>query len=189
MRVPKQQTLLTILMIALLGCGLSLLLLTGIALPPIEASQAATQRWEAYGLNSYRISVRVEYRGETCFQQFTVRFGRVSEIARNSCNEAWLDILAVPELFELAQQIEDIPQNRCYPSSRWCVCQRSFSSRMIEFDEQLGYPRLILSRSDLHPNWLNFDFWERFSQTHSMPSCGPAPRRLTIEVIALTPLT
>jgi hypothetical protein len=165
--------------------ALSLLLLTGVAAAPRVDRGAAQARWDALGLTSYRASVRIEYRGDICFQQLEVRFGSAHPI-RNTCDVAWLDLMSVPELFDLARQIETIPAARCYPSSRWCICQRVFSTRTVEYDSDLGYPTLVMSRSSMRPNWTGLDFWERLLESHAMPQCGPTPRRLTVEVLALT---
>jgi hypothetical protein len=167
--------------------ALCLMLLTGMSAAPQVDRGVAQARWEAAGVGSYRASVRIEYRGDICFQQIEVRFGSAHAI-RNTCDVAWLDLMSVPELFDLARQIESIPPARCYPSSRWCICQRVFDARMVEYDRDLGYPTLVLSRSSMRPNWTGLDFWDRMLETRAMPQCGPTPRRLTIEVLALTPV-
>jgi hypothetical protein len=169
------------------GIGLCVSILTALAGSAGSHQGSALQRWSSGGLERYRLAVRIEYRGDTCFQQVEVHDGAARAV-RNTCDLAWLDLMSVPELFDLAHQIEDIPTARCYPSSRWCICQRVFSARQIEYDRSLGYPTVVLSRSDLQPNWTGLDFWERLVSTTSLPSCGPAPRRLTVEVLALDPM-
>jgi hypothetical protein len=164
-----------------------LFLLTGVAAAPSDMRVAAFERWTALGISSYRATVRIEYRGDICFQQIEVRFGNAHAL-RNTCDVAWLSLMSVPELFELSEQIESIPPARCYPSARWCVCQRVFNARAIEFDQDFGYPSLIMSRSQLRPNWTGLDFWQRLMQSSNLPSCGPAPRRLTIQVLSLNEL-
>jgi hypothetical protein len=183
------RTIYGMLVATLIASVIGLALLAAISPSANAVTLDAQQRWSIHGLTNYRLAVRVEYRGESCFQQFDVRFGRVADVLHNSCDVSWLNILTVPELFELAHEIETIPTSRCYPSSRWCVCQRIFSDRLIQYDDEFGYPAVVLSRSDLYPHWTGLDFWERLSQTHALPSCGPAQRRLTVQVVALTPLS
>jgi hypothetical protein len=189
MRSVAQRMMFGMLVATLLGSVVSLVLLTGMSSSANAVTLDAQQRWSVHGLANYRLAVRVEYRGESCFQQFDVRFGQVADVLHNSCDVSWLNLLTVPELFELAHEIETIPISRCYPSSRWCVCQRVFSDRLIQYDDEFGYPAVVLSRSDLRPHWTGLDFWERLTQTHALPSCGPALRRLTVQVVALTPLS
>jgi hypothetical protein len=167
--------------------ALSLTLLTALAGPPGPAA-AARERWQAAGLQSYRIAVRVEYRSEVCLQQLEVRAGEAVRVLHNTCEQAWLGPLTVPQLFDLAEQVESIPPVRCYPSQRWCICQRTFSARQIDYDPTLGYPTLVMSRSQVGPGWTGVDFWERLLATHQLPNCGPSPRRLTFDVLSVTPL-
>ncbi|MDZ4719220.1 MAG: hypothetical protein SH847_12270 [Roseiflexaceae bacterium] len=170
----------------ILGMVMCLALLTAMATPP-QIHSDVRARWSAAGYGSYRLSLRVEYRGTNCYQQLEVRAGQTPRALRNTCEVAWLDVLSVPELFDLANQIEEIPSVRCMPSMAHCICQRVFSARQIDYDEMLGYPVLVLSRSYVRPNWTSVDFWENLITTGSPPNCGgPSPRRLTIQVLALT---
>lgn len=187
MRAMIRSSVLILTMLSVAGLIFMLVMLTAVSAPLEQNHAAAQQRWAAVGLSSYHMTVRVEYRGDICFQQLEVRFGTPHAI-RNTCNLGWLSLMSVPELFDLSDQIERIPPTRCYPSERWCICQRAFSMRSIEYDPEVGYPTLILSRSELRPNWGGLDFWARLVQSTHLPSCGPAPRRLTVQVLALTPL-
>lgn len=177
------------LIFGLVGTGLSYAMLTQLTWSQAgQGRSTALQRWSERTFANYRISLRMEYRGEYCFQQLEVQEGQLPQALRNTCDPAWLDLLTVPQLFDLSRQIEDIPTSRCYPSTRWCICQRVFSNRQIYYDDALGYPALLLTRSDLEPNWTSADFWQRLTQTNTLPNCGPAPRRLTVQVLALTPI-
>lgn len=172
------------------GMVLCLSLLTAMATVPLDTRERARQRWASAGYGSYRISLRVEYRGTTCFQQLEVRTGQTPRSIRNTCEVVWLNVLSVPELFDLARQIESVPATRCMPSNLACICQRVFSARQIDYDEQLGYPTLVLSRSYVRPNWAGVGFWENLITNGGSPTCGgPAPRRLTIQVLGLSQIS
>jgi hypothetical protein len=175
-----------LLVLGLVGMLICWELLTAMARPPSTHQAPGRARWAAQGLGSYRVTLRIEYRGEACMQQLEVRSGQSPLPLRNTCKLAWLNLLSVPELFDLAEQIEEIPPTRCYPSSRDCVCERFFSARQIEYDARMGYPALVLSRSELRPHWTGIDFWNHVLETATMPTCGASVRRLTVEVLALT---
>jgi hypothetical protein len=185
MREITRRSMVILTVVCAAGLLLMLVMLTGVSAPPEYDRAVAQRRWTALGINNYRMTVRIEYRGDTCFQQIEVRF-QAPHALRNTCDLGWLGLMSVPELFDLAQQIEQIPPTRCYPSERWCICQRAFTVREVEYDADYGYPTLVLSRSALRPNWTGLDFWERLLQSTNLPSCGPAPRRLTVQVLALT---
>ena len=187
MRETFRSSMLVLTALSVAGLMLMLMMLTALAAPQAPDRVTAQERWERLAIHSYRMLVRIEYRGDICFQQIEVRFGAPHAI-RNTCDAGWLSLMSVPELFELSEQIERIPPTRCYPSARWCICQRTFSARSIEYDADDGYPTLIRSRSELRPNWTGLDFWARLVQSPHLPSCGPAPRRLTVQVLSLTPL-
>jgi hypothetical protein len=184
-----QRRIFQMTVVGALGMLVCMALLIAMATAPQGFRIGARERWSAVGYDSYRVALRVEYRGTNCYQQLEVHAGQVPRALRNTCEAAWLDMLSVPELFDFANQIETIPAARCMPSTANCMCQRVFSARQIDYDPVLGYPVLVLSRSYVRPNWTSVDFWENLITTGSPPNCGgPAPRRLTIQVLALTPM-
>ncbi|HWQ14336.1 MAG TPA: hypothetical protein VNL77_16170 [Roseiflexaceae bacterium] len=157
--------------------------------PPERAARAeALGRWGARPFTSYRIALRVEALGKVCYQQIEVRGEWVRQTIRNTCDTIWLDTLTVEGLFELSEQIEEIPASRCAPPAQPCLCHRVFTRRGVYYDERLGYPATVLARSELQYNWTSPDFWRRLVEEGALPSCTPARRRLTVQVLALTPL-
>lgn len=147
----------------------------------------ALRLWDAQSLPHYRIGIRAEASEQTCFQQLEVRRGQVLRVLQDTCESDWLSELSVPRLFDITRQLERIPMSRC-PNGSTCECHRVFQYRTITYDPQLGYPSLMNSRSEVQLNLLHPDFWNYVSSTGSLPNCAPAPRRLKIEVLWLTPM-
>jgi hypothetical protein len=156
--------------------------------PERAAREQALERWDARPFTSYRIALRVEALGKVCYQQIEVRGAWVRRMIHNTCDTIWLDTLTVEGLFDLSEQIEEIPASRCGPPSQPCVCHRVFTRRGVYYDESLGYPTTVLARSELQYNWTSPDFWLHAAEEQGLPSCAPARRRLTVQVLALTPL-
>ncbi|MEN9936107.1 MAG: hypothetical protein RLZZ387_2686 [Chloroflexota bacterium] len=156
--------------------------------PPNPTRDAALAQWEQRGFTSYRISLRVEALGKICYQDLEVRGKWVRQSIRNTCDSLWLDTLTVDQLFELSDQIEQLPSSRCTPGSQPCPCHRIFTQRGVFYDERLGFPTMLLARSEMQYNWASLDFWRSLAQERDLPSCGSGRRRLTVQVLALTPI-
>jgi hypothetical protein len=166
-------------------------MLTALIALPVHANDEyaqAVQRWRAGGIRNYRIAVLMEYRGQRCYQELEVHDGGEPSMVHDTCPLSWLGNFTVPRLFDLAGQLADIPVSRCYPSAHNCICQRTFSTRQIGFDERYGYPIMLATRSDLHYSWDHIEFWAQLLRTYDLPSCTPSPRTLLIEIVSLTPL-
>ena len=185
-RLVVRLTLLLTVPAALLACGM----LTAVAWapPPAVARAQALARWEARTFTSYRIALRVEALGNVCYQLLEVRGGWVRDSLRNTCDSMWLDSLTVEELFDLGAQIEDLPGSRCGPAAQHCLCHRVFTRRGVYYDERLGFPETVLARSEMQWNVMSPDFWRILAEQRALPSCGQAERRLTVQVLALTPV-
>lgn len=165
-------------------------MLTAVAWVPPEraAREAARARWEARGFTSYRVALRVEALGKICYQQLEVNGEWVRRTLRNTCDSLWLDVMTIDQLFELSEEIQELPFSRCAPASRSCPCHRVFTERGVYYDEDLGYPTTLLARSEMQYNWTSADFWRSWLRDAELPACAPSRRRLTVQVLALTPL-
>lgn len=165
-------------------------LMTAVAGVPPEQSarEDALARWGSRPFTSYRIALRVEALGKICYQQIEVRGEWAQQTIRNTCDSIWLDVLSVEELFELSGQIEDLPASRCPSPTVPCLCHRVFTRREVFYDEALGYPAAVIARSEMQYNWQSLDFWRSVMKRRELPSCASAQRRLTVQVLALTPL-
>jgi hypothetical protein len=168
------------------ACGVS----TAVAwTPPLYPERsAALGRWEQRPFTSYRIALRVEALGRVCYQQLDVRGEWVREVIRNTCDSLWVDVLTVEELFAMSEEVAEIPPSRCGPSGQPCPCHRVFTERGVYYDDVLGFPSMVLARSEVQYNVTNPDFWHQLVESRELPSCNSARRRLTIQVLALTPL-
>lgn len=185
-RTGAQIPLALTLLIAIMACGL----LTAAArvAPTDAAHQQAGARWERHAPASYRIALRVEALERVCYQQLEVRAGWVRQTLLNTCDEFWMDVLTVDALFDLGREIEELPGSRCARGGQGCVCHRVFLQRGVYYDAQLGFPETILARSEMRWNWTSPDFWRAVAEERELPSCAPALRRLTVQVLALNPI-
>lgn len=154
--------------------------------PPIMEARA---RWAAHGFEAYHLVVRIEALGQVCFQRLEIRGEWVRRTLENSCGALLIDELTINELFDLSDEIGNIPASRCVPSERQCPCQRVFTLRHIEYDAELGFPLTVLARSEVRPNLTAPDFWQALSDEGELPSCPAAPRRFTVQVLSLTQVT
>ena len=169
-----------------------LCMLLAVLVPQVQASsdlEQAALRWRQQGLASYRIAVMMDYRGELCYQELEVRGTQEPALVRGTCPLSWLGYLTVPRLFDLTDELSRMPDARCYPSSRNCICRRSFSVRQFGFDERLGYPVELHTYSELHPSWDRPELWLELLHTLDLRQCNPSPRRLMIQIVSLTPLS
>lgn len=183
---PLRRLLLVGIFVLVVSC-----LLLGVAVwRPVEgpALVEAQARWDALASSDYRIMLRVEYQGERCMQNIEVRGGLARRIFQDTCDVPWLTGLTVPRLFDLSRRIEEIPASRCHPSSLVCACRRVFTTRRTSYDQELGYPNRIITRSELRPNWGHSDYWKQVLERRVLPNCSGLHRRLTIEVLSLTAL-
>jgi hypothetical protein len=177
------------LLLTLLAAVSSWAMLTALGwAPPFTAREQALARWEERSFASYRIALRVEALGKVCYQQLEVRGEWVREVTRNTCDSLWLDALTVDRLFELSAEIEELPISRCQPASQPCPCHRVFTRRELYYDERLGFPQALISRSEMQYNWPSPDFWRSLVERRELPACQSTPRRLTVQVLALTPI-
>ncbi|MCS6938632.1 MAG: hypothetical protein RMJ55_11650 [Roseiflexaceae bacterium] len=189
MRYSARLTRIGALLCSVLACVLSLQLMGLAAVDPPRGSRwtEARARWDARSLNSYYIVVRIEALGNVCVQRLEVRGAWVRRVIENTCNAFWVDPLTVDELFALASDIENIPASRCTPSPHDCPCHRVFTLRRIEYDAEYGFPATILARSEVRFHPTARDFWEHLWQERQLPTCQPARRRFTVQVLSLTP--
>ena len=153
---------------------------------PEGARLEAADRWAASGLQSYEIAVQVEIRGELCVQRIVVDHGAEHKLT-DTCASSWLNALTVPQLFDLVGQIEAISDVRCQPTVRDCPCQRVFSSREVHYNPTLGYPELLLTRSDIRPNVFSPDYLINTLEHQELPNCAAAPRILSVRTLWLAP--
>jgi hypothetical protein len=58
----------------------------------------------------------------------------------------------------------------------------------VFYDAELGYPATVMARSEVQYNWTDPDFWRSLLDEGELPTCNPSRRRLTIQVLGLTPL-
>jgi hypothetical protein len=173
-----------VLALALLGC-----MLLGLAARPAEAlgpREAAFARWRATGPARYEVAVEATALGRTCYQQVEVAYGRVQPDALDTCASPWLQDLTIPQIFALIDEVNDIPASRCSPGGN-CACHRIFITRRTVYNDALGYPELLYSRSEVVPNWRHIDFWNYLLEHGALPTCAPAPRILQIRVLWLAP--
>jgi len=159
------------------------------ASPADDARSAALGRWEARAFTSYMVTLRVEALGRVCVQQVEVNNGWVRRSVRDTCDSLWLEAMSIEDLFVLAEEIEALPSSRCGPPGQPCPCHRVFTRREIAYDEELGFPTMVLARSELRYNLGSADFWQAMWERRELPSCTPARRRLTVQVLALTPIS
>jgi hypothetical protein len=185
-RLMVRLTLLLTVAAAVLACGL----LTAVASTgsPHFARERALGQWERRGFSSYRVSLRIEALGQVCYQLLEVRGAWVRESITNTCDTMWLEALTVDQLFDLGAEIEELPISRCGMGSQPCPCHRVFTERDVYYDERLGFPSMIVARSEMQWNWTSADFWQALADRRELPSCGRAQRRLTVQVLALMPL-
>ena len=186
-RVMIRMTLVLTLGAALAACTL----LTAVTwVPPQRAAHdQGLASWQARPFNSYRIALRIEALGKVCYQQIEVRGEWVRQTVANSCSSIWIDVLTVEQLFDLSEQISDLPMSRCGPPSRPCACHRVFTQRSVYYDETFGYPAAVMARSEVQFNWSSADFWRSIIEHGELPNCASQRRRLTVQVLALTPQT
>ncbi len=179
-----------LLLVGIFGLLVSCLLLGVAVWQPAEQPSLveAQARWEAQAASDYRIALLVEYQGEHCMQNIEVRGGQAQRIIQDTCDVPWLTGLTVPRLFDLSERIEEIPASRCHPSSLACACHRVFTTRRLSYDQELGYPDRIMTRSEIRPNWGHSDYWKQVLETRVLPSCSGQHRKLTIEILSLTAL-
>jgi hypothetical protein len=185
-RVILRLTLLLTVMTALAACAM--LTAAASVSPARAARESALAAWEARGFTSYRVALRVEALGKICYQQLEVRGEWVRQTLRNTCDSIWLDVMTIDQLFELSGEIEELPPSRCAPSGKDCPCHRVFTERQVAYDEALGYPTTVLARSEMRYNWGNPELWQSILQESELPRCPPSRRRLTVQVLALTPI-
>jgi hypothetical protein len=185
-RLIMHLTLLLTVATAFVACGM----LTAVAstATPQLAHERAMDRWQQRGFTSYRVALRIEALGRVCYQLLEVRGEWVRESITNTCDTMWLEALTVDRLFDLGAQIEELPISRCGPSSQPCPCHRIFTERNVYYDERLGFPSMILARSEMQWNWTSADFWQALAESRELPSCTRSQRRLTVQVLALTPV-
>lgn len=178
-------TLLLTVAAAFLACGM----LTAVAstATPEFAHERAMARWEGRTFTAYRVALRIEALGRVCYQLLEVRGEWVRETITNTCDTMWLEALSVERLFDLGAEIESLPVSRCGLGSQPCPCHRAFTERSVYYDEALGFPAMILARSEMQWNWASPDFWRTLAEQRELPSCARAQRRLTVQVLALTP--
>lgn len=164
-------------------------LFTFLALAPngVAARTSAEMRWATQGLDDYSVALEVEIRGERCFQQLDVRNGVTEQVVLDTCASPWLNRLAVPQLFRIVDELQEIPASRCHPNNQDCACHRVFLTRRIDYDPVYGYPKTILTRSEVQMHWTHTDFWEYLLDRRELPSCAPAPRLLMVRVLWLAP--
>jgi hypothetical protein len=153
-------------------------------MPPEAQRLGAQRRWAARPFANYRVSVRVEYWGNVCFQDIETESDRIHRIVRNDCRLSWLSVMTVARLFEISEGLEH--PTPCYVASQTCSCYRVRIGE-IAFDSQLGYPRAIAYRREIYPNLVYADYWKRLWQTRRLPDCGPISPVVKITVTSLTP--
>ncbi|WP_157042525.1 hypothetical protein [Roseiflexus castenholzii] len=190
MRSFARLTRIGMVLCVVMACVLSLQLMGLAAVDQPRGSQwaEARARWNAQAPGSYHIAVRIEALGNVCVQRLEVRGAWVRRVIENTCDAFWVDPLTVDELFALASDIESIPASRCSPSPHDCPCHRVFTLRRIEYDAAYGFPVTILARSEVQFHPAARDFWEYLWQNQQLPTCQPARRRFTVQVLSLTPL-
>lgn len=185
LKLPTNRVLLAILALLLLGFSL-----LGLAAQPATAlgeRRAAELRWHARSFRSYEMAVEIEMRGETCYQQIEVVNGALDSTILDTCESSWLRSLTVEQLYNVTDQVQRIPYSRCEPSNANCYCQRVFTMRRMVYNPDLGYPELLLTHSEVRPNWQHLDFWNRLLERRELPSCAPAPRLLMFRVLWIVP--
>ncbi|MGQ9549066.1 MAG: hypothetical protein ACUVSY_10820 [Roseiflexus sp.] len=190
MRNTARLTRMGALLCGALACLLSLQLMGLASIDPSQGAHRleARARWNAKAIDSYYIAVRIEALGQVCAQRLEVRGGWVSRVLENTCDTLWVDPLTVDRLFALSSDIENIPGSRCVPSPHNCPCHRVFTLRRVEYDAKYGFPSAIIARSEVQFYLTRRDFWEHLWTESSLPTCQPARRRFTVQVLALTPL-
>jgi hypothetical protein len=151
---------------------------------PGARRMAAERRWAARPFSAYQVALRVEYWNRVCFQEVEIHGERVQKILSDTCQASSFSSLTVTRLFDISERIEQAPT--CYPDARPCAC-RLMRIGTIDYDAQLGYPRKIIYRREVQPNWSHPDFWRRLADRRELPSCGQA-RSLRIVVVSFAPL-
>ncbi len=171
--------------VAVLACGL-----LGLGVAPLEPSARLTarSRWDTRGITDYLLTLRVDALGRECIQQIEVRDGQAYRMLHSSCDVSALRVMTVQGLFALDYQLMQIPASRCYPSVHVCPCQRIFQTRRVSYDQQLGFPDRMMTRSDLWPNWGHADFWKHIWEQWELPECRSTPRLMVVEVLGLVPV-
>lgn len=185
MRLVGRSAGLLLAVLLLVGSCVSIGMLSWSA-SPAQRRAEAQQRWVARAFASYRIAIRIEYGGNSCAQELETDGERLRRIVANSCRVSWIGVTTVARLFEISELL-DRP-TPCYSSLQSCSCYRVVQGS-VAYDPQLGYPTSIVYRRQVQPNVTDFEYWRRLLSTRRLPTCGPNNYDVTINVVALRPIT
>jgi hypothetical protein len=145
------------------------LLSAALMLRPVDAQSGladAQARWEARGLERYRIRLTQQTNRSACDQEMVTADGKATAV-RNSCGQpaTW----TVPRLFAWIAELESDPV-QCYPDQQMCACTGS-TSTTVRYDPERGFPREIVYAWYKRPNLSNGAYWRSlFDQ--SFPGCN-----------------
>jgi hypothetical protein len=185
-RLIMRMLTVAIMVTTIFSCGT--IGMASMSMPAANERAAAEARWRERTFTRYMITVRVEIRGSICLQQLEVSGAWVRRVLENTCEALWLDYMTVDQLFAMRDEVAAIPGSRCFPNGRECPCERIFTRRDYYYDPQSGFPEMIVARSEIRANWASADYWRTGWNLLAAPACDANPRRLTFQVLSLTPI-
>ena len=169
----------TRIMLAVLALPLALCIGAGVWLAAreqehtarLQRQQEARARWDRRAFGDYRV---VAADGD-CTYDVLVRSGKVQGTFRDSCN---LRARTIESLFALIADDGNIT-DQC--GLHGCLCE-IVTTMTVEYDQTLGYPRMLTISATQRPNWRHPDAWRQLLATQQAPRCDGSSRR-TISVL------
>lgn len=144
----------------------------------------AQEQWAKQPFEAYRISMRVEFLNQACFQEIEVQQERVSKIISDTCQTSSFSSMTIGRLFEISERAEQAPT--CYADTEPCACRQARLGN-ITYDATFGFPHEINYRRVVQPNWTHLDFWKRLWGRRTIPKCE-LTRSTRIMVLSFAPL-
>jgi hypothetical protein len=151
---------------------------------PSARRAMAQEQWANQPFEGYRISMRVEYLNQACFQEIEVEQERVSKVISDTCQSSSFSSMTIGRLFEISGRVLQAPT--CYADTEPCACRQARLGS-ITYDATFGFPHEINYRRVVQPNWTHPDFWKRLWGRRTMPKCE-LTRSTRIVVLSFAPL-